>query len=237
MSYPIQRALSALDVAWMCDENHNAFFERASRESAGEMSLGTDSGHEHAAIALERARRASRLCRVRSTTVHHIFSDCNIHSQIDLPKQLQSGGKLNSGGWLRRWCFGNQNRRRHVSRYFSTAGGSFGSNGYTRTINSSFSNPLAGRQAWSGSSADSSPRSSTCRGGRGPNIQLRWRCASDSSVSSTGLVHRHNLNQRRRLRAASGAVTIRPSSRRRRSARFPNHDQHPDRHRHLDERP
>src|SRR5205823_10161118 len=60
-------------------------------------------------------------------------------------------------------------------------------NGYTRTISSSFSNPLAGRQASSGSSggfvatAVNLPAAAA-----GQNIQLRWRCASDSSVSSTG---------------------------------------------------
>jgi hypothetical protein len=68
-----------------------------------------------------------------------------------------------------------------------TAGGTFTSGAYTRTISSSYSNPLAGRQAWSGSSggfittAVNLPAAAA-----GQNIQLRWRCASDNSVSSTG---------------------------------------------------
>ena len=67
------------------------------------------------------------------------------------------------------------------------AGGSFVTNGYKRTISSSFSNPLAGRQAWSGNSGGfvttivNLPAAAA-----GQNIQLRWRCGSDSSVGSTG---------------------------------------------------
>jgi PKD repeat protein len=67
------------------------------------------------------------------------------------------------------------------------AGGSFVSGGYDHTISSSFSNPLAGRQAWSGNSGGfittivNLPASAS-----GQAIQLRWRCGSDSSVSSVG---------------------------------------------------
>jgi hypothetical protein len=67
------------------------------------------------------------------------------------------------------------------------AGGSFAANGYTRTISSGFSNPFAGRQAWSGRSggfittAVNLPAAAA-----GQNVQLRWRCATDNSVSSTG---------------------------------------------------
>jgi len=46
----------------------------------------------------------------------------------DFRKQLQSGGSSTSGGWLRRWCFGNQNRA-GTFQDILTAGGSFGSNG------------------------------------------------------------------------------------------------------------
>jgi O-glycosyl hydrolase len=63
-----------------------------------------------------------------------------------------------------------------------TAGGSFVSGGYNATISPSYSNPLAGRQAWSGNSGgfvttlvNLPPAAS------GQNIQLRWRCATDNS--------------------------------------------------------
>ena len=67
------------------------------------------------------------------------------------------------------------------------AGGTFVTNGYNRTLSTSYNNPLAGRQAWSGTSngfvttivglpaaAASQP------------FQLKWRCGSDSSISSVG---------------------------------------------------
>ncbi|MEJ0089882.1 MAG: S8 family serine peptidase [Limisphaerales bacterium] len=68
-----------------------------------------------------------------------------------------------------------------------TAGGSFASGGYNRTISTSFSNPLAGRQAWSSSSGGYTntivnlPASAA-----GQNIQLKWRCGTDSSSTATG---------------------------------------------------
>ena len=68
-----------------------------------------------------------------------------------------------------------------------TAGGSFVSGGYNRTISASYSNPLAGRQAWSGNSDGfintlvNLPAAAS-----GQTIQLQWRCASDRSTSSTG---------------------------------------------------
>jgi len=68
-----------------------------------------------------------------------------------------------------------------------TAGGTFIANGYNHTISSSFSNPLKGRQAWSGSSGGfvatvvNLPATAA-----GQNIQLRWRCGTDSSVSKAG---------------------------------------------------
>jgi hypothetical protein len=67
------------------------------------------------------------------------------------------------------------------------AGGSFVSNGYNRTLSTSYSNPLGGRSAWSGTSTNyvttivNLPAAAA-----GQNIQLRWRCGSDSSVSSNG---------------------------------------------------
>ncbi len=67
------------------------------------------------------------------------------------------------------------------------AGGSFVSGGYTGTISSSFSNPLAGRQAWTGSSNGfvttvvDLPAAAA-----GQNVVLRFRMGSDTSVSDVG---------------------------------------------------
>ncbi len=67
------------------------------------------------------------------------------------------------------------------------AGGSFVSGGYTYTLSTLYSNPLAGRQAWSGNTGGfittlvNLPAAAS-----GQAIQLRWRCGSDSSVSKTG---------------------------------------------------
>ncbi len=67
------------------------------------------------------------------------------------------------------------------------AGGVFGSGGYNATISSSFSSPIAGRQAWSGTSATFTPTTVTLpASANGQNVQLRWLMASDSSVASTG---------------------------------------------------
>ncbi len=68
-----------------------------------------------------------------------------------------------------------------------TAGGSFVANGYTQTISSSYGNPLAGRQAWSGNSGGfvtttvNLPASAA-----GQTVQFRWRFGSDNGVSATG---------------------------------------------------
>jgi hypothetical protein len=67
------------------------------------------------------------------------------------------------------------------------AGGTFAAAGYNRTLSTSYSNPLGGRQAWSGSSGGyvtttvNLPPSAS-----GQTVQLRWRLGSDSSVGSTG---------------------------------------------------
>ncbi len=68
----------------------------------------------------------------------------------------------------------------------AAVGGSFVSGGYNGTISASFSNPLAGRQAWTGSSSGYI----TTVANLGPNvngqtIKLRWRMGSDSSVAGT----------------------------------------------------
>ena len=61
------------------------------------------------------------------------------------------------------------------------AGGSFVSGGYNGTISTAYSNPLAGRQAWSGNSggfittAVNLPAAAA-----GQTIQLRWRCGTDN---------------------------------------------------------
>jgi uncharacterized repeat protein (TIGR01451 family) len=68
-----------------------------------------------------------------------------------------------------------------------TAGGSFISGGYNRTISSSFNSSIAGRQAWSGNSGGfittivSLPAAAS-----GQTVQLRWRCATDTSTAKTG---------------------------------------------------
>lgn len=67
------------------------------------------------------------------------------------------------------------------------AGGSFVTGGYNRTISSSYSNPLAGRQAWSGNSGGfittlvNLPAASA-----GQTVQFRWLSGTDTSIGSTG---------------------------------------------------
>ena len=66
-------------------------------------------------------------------------------------------------------------------------GGSFVQNGYNRTLSSAFSNPLSGRQAWSGTPGGyiltvvNLPSSVLDQ-----DVKLRWRLGTDSSVSSVG---------------------------------------------------
>jgi hypothetical protein len=68
-----------------------------------------------------------------------------------------------------------------------TAGGSFVSGGYNATISVNFLSPIAGRQAWSGNSGGyittkvNLPASS-----QNQPVKLRFRMASDCSVSATG---------------------------------------------------
>ncbi len=66
------------------------------------------------------------------------------------------------------------------------AGGSFVSGGYNRTLSTGFSNPLPGRQAWSGNSSGYINTVANLPAAAGQNVQLRWRMGSDSSVASTG---------------------------------------------------
>jgi hypothetical protein len=67
------------------------------------------------------------------------------------------------------------------------AGGTFVSGGYTSIVDSAYGNPLAGRQAWSGTSGGfigtvvNLPPSAS-----GQTIQLRWRCGTDNGNARTG---------------------------------------------------
>jgi hypothetical protein len=68
-----------------------------------------------------------------------------------------------------------------------TAGGSFAANGYVSALSTSFSNPLAGRQAWTGNSGAfvttivNLPAAAATQ-----PFQLKWRCGSDSSIPKPG---------------------------------------------------
>src|SRR5207249_5125769 len=66
------------------------------------------------------------------------------------------------------------------------AGGSFFYGGYNGTISSCCGNPLAGRQAWTGSSGGFIPTSVDMHFARGHTSVLRWRMGSDSSTSGQG---------------------------------------------------
>src|SRR4029078_9737916 len=69
----------------------------------------------------------------------------------------------------------------------AAVGGSFTQGGYTATISTSFQGPMAGRMAWSGNAGTYVNTLANL----GPNvaghtIKLRFRMASDNSVSVTG---------------------------------------------------
>ena len=68
-----------------------------------------------------------------------------------------------------------------------TAGGSFVSGAYNRTISTSHSSPIAGRQAWSGNGGGFiTTKLNLPATAAGQNIILKWRCAADNGVASTG---------------------------------------------------
>jgi hypothetical protein len=68
-----------------------------------------------------------------------------------------------------------------------TAGGSFVSGGYNRTISGTFSSPIANRQAWSGNSAGYIDTEVTLpAAAAGQNVQLRWTMATDTTVAGVG---------------------------------------------------
>jgi len=67
------------------------------------------------------------------------------------------------------------------------AGGVFTAGGYTGPISTSFSSPIAGRQAWNGNSLGYITSTATLpASANGQSVQLRWLMASDSSVTATG---------------------------------------------------
>jgi len=64
----------------------------------------------------------------------------------------------------------------------------FVSGGYTQTISTGFSSPIGGRRAWAGTQAaflDTVVNVPAALNGQ--TIQIRWRMASDTSVSGTGI--------------------------------------------------
>jgi len=67
------------------------------------------------------------------------------------------------------------------------AGGTFLSSGYTSTISSNFSSPIAGRWAWTGNSGTFVTTSVQLPAAAANQpAQLRWRIGTDSSVATTG---------------------------------------------------
>jgi len=68
-----------------------------------------------------------------------------------------------------------------------TAGGSFSAGGYNSTISTQFSNPLAGRAAWSGNSGGYITTTATLpASANGQSVQLRWLVGTDNSATATG---------------------------------------------------
>lgn len=69
-----------------------------------------------------------------------------------------------------------------------TAGGSFLENGYTGTINPATDSPLAGKQAWTGSSNNAFITSTAQfpASANGQSVRLRWRYGTDGSLAGTG---------------------------------------------------
>jgi hypothetical protein len=75
----------------------------------------------------------------------------------------------------------------------TAGGGSFTSGGYNGTISTAFGSPIAGRPAWSGLSGGTSAAptyittiANLAPAAAGQNVQLKWRAATDSSVTATG---------------------------------------------------
>jgi hypothetical protein len=75
-----------------------------------------------------------------------------------------------------------------------TAGGSFASNGYNKTMSTGFSSPLSGRQVWSGLSAGTSAAPDYVTtvvnlpaAASGQMVKLKWKRGDDSSAVATGV--------------------------------------------------
>jgi Tol biopolymer transport system component len=70
-----------------------------------------------------------------------------------------------------------------------SAGGTFTAGGYNASINTQFSSPIAGRNAWTGSTLGAYVTTSYTLPGNiatGSTLRLRWRLATDSSVGGPG---------------------------------------------------
>jgi hypothetical protein len=67
-----------------------------------------------------------------------------------------------------------------------TAGGTFIAGGYNGGVSTCCGNPLAGRQAWTGSSGGFIQTTVNVPIRLGSNVILRWRMGSDNSVSGEG---------------------------------------------------
>ncbi len=65
-----------------------------------------------------------------------------------------------------------------------TVGGTFITGGYTRTLSTGFSNPLAGRQAWSGAQATYASVTINFPATLPGNVIFRWRAGWDSSTAN-----------------------------------------------------
>ena len=72
------------------------------------------------------------------------------------------------------------------------AGGSFAAGGYTGTIDNGFSNPLAGRAAWTGTvnTAYTTTTVNLPATAAGGSVRLRWRLGCDSGVVAAGNIWR-----------------------------------------------
>ena len=66
------------------------------------------------------------------------------------------------------------------------AGGSFLAGGYNRVIDTPWQSPIAGRQAWSGTSAGYVTTLVSLPAISGQSFQLRWRCGTDNGNGNTG---------------------------------------------------
>ncbi|HYC39247.1 MAG TPA: HYR domain-containing protein, partial [Chitinophagaceae bacterium] len=69
------------------------------------------------------------------------------------------------------------------------AGGTFAAGGYNGTISVNFGSPIAGRQAWTGttSGAFTTTTVNLPAAANGQNVVIRWRRATDNSVSGAGV--------------------------------------------------